>query len=254
MGFVKTREELDKYYGLGVRRFSDARMVGMMFSTRPEVSERLLPPPLEQADLPGGLIFIAEYPKTNLGPGYREAALFMRCKYQGEAGSYCLSMPIDNEARMHNGRDVFGFPKKLAGISLEREGQQVHGWVERDGIRFVEIRVELSGKIPELPPMGPTFLFKALPRIDLTPGFDGPVLLASQRTEIEPHSVEIGTAELTLRPSEHDSWAEVTDPEVITAFYIVSDNTMLPGRVLSEVDPDAYLPHYFKMTDFSVGE
>ena len=114
MGFVKTREELDKYYGLGVRRFSDARMLGVMFSTRPEVSERLLPPPLEQADLPGGLIFIAEYPKTNLGPGYREAALFMRCKYQGEAGSYCLSMPIDNEARMHNGRDVFGFPRRLA--------------------------------------------------------------------------------------------------------------------------------------------
>ena len=254
MGFVKTGEELDKYYGLGVRRFSDARMLGVMFSTRPEVSERLIPPPLEQADLPGGLIFIAEYPKTNLGPGYREAALFMRCKYQGEAGSYCLSMPIDNEARMHNGRDVFGFPKKLAGISLERDGQRVHGWVERDGIRFVEIRVELSGKIPELPPMGPTFLFKAVPRIDLTPGFDGPVLLASQRTEIQPQSLEIGTAELTLRPSEHDPWAEIADPEVMTAFYIVSDNTMLPGKVLTEVDPASYLPHYFKMTDFSVGE
>ncbi len=254
MGFVKTREELDKYYGLGMRRFFGARMLGVMFSTPPEVSQKLLPPPLEQADLPGGLIFIAEYPKTNLGPGYREAALFMRCKYQGEAGSYCLSMPIDNEARMHNGRDVFGFPKKLAEIRLRREGQEVHGWVERDGIRFVEIRAELSGKIPELPAMGPTFLFKAMPRIDLTPGFDGPVLLASQRTQIEPQSLEIGSAELTLRPSEHDPWAEITDPEVMTAFYIVSDNTMLPGKVLSEVDPEAYLPHYFKMTDFSVGE
>jgi hypothetical protein len=102
--------------------------------------------------------------------------------------------------------------------------------------------------------MGPTFLFKAVPRIDLTPGFDGPVLLASQRTEIQPQSLEIGTAELTLRPSEHDPWAEITDPEVMIAFYIVSDNTMLPGKVLGEVDPDAYLPHYFKMTDFSVGE
>jgi len=254
MGFVKTRQELDKYFGLGVRRFSDAKMLAVMFSSRPEVSRKLLPPPLEQADLPGGLIFIADYPKTNLGPGYREAALFLRCKYQGEAGSYCLSMPIDNEARMHNGRDVFGFPKKLAEIQLRREGQQVHGWVERNGIRFVEIRAQLSGRIPELPPMGPTFLFKAMPRIDLTPGFDGPVLLASQRTQIEPKSLEIGGAELVLRPSEHDPWAEITDPEVMTAVYIVSDNTMLPGKVLSEVDPEAYLPHYFKMTDFSVGE
>jgi acetoacetate decarboxylase len=244
MGFVKTGEELDKYFALGVRRFFDARMLGVMFSTRPEVSQKLLPPPLEQADLPGGLIFIAEYPKTNLGPGYREAALFMRCKYQGEAGSYCLSMPIDNEARMHNGRDVFGFPKKLADIHLRRAGQEVHGWVERDGIRFVEIHAQVSGRIPELPPIGPTFLFKAMPRIDLTPGFDGPVL----------HASEIGSAELTLRPSERDPWAEIRDPEVMTAFFIVSDNTMLPGKVLSEVDPEAYLPHYFKMTDFSFGE
>ena len=254
MGFVKTKEELDSYYRLGMRRFMDARMLGVMFNTRPEVTARLLPPPLTQADMPGGLIFIAEYPKTNLGPGYREAALFVRCKYQGEAGSYCLSMPVTNEARMHNGRDVFGFPKKMAKIHLERNGPIVHGWVERDGVRFVEIRVQLAGSLPELPPMGPTFLFKAMPRIDLKPGFDGPVFLASQRTDLEMKSCELGTADLTLRKSEHDPWAEIENPQPVAAFFLVSDNTMNPGRVLAEVDPQAYLPHYFKMTDFSTGE
>jgi acetoacetate decarboxylase len=250
MGFVKTRDELDRYYGLGVRKFTGARMMGVLFETRPEVTARLLPPPLEQADAPGGLIFIADYPVTNLGPGYREGALFVRCKYQGESGSYCLSMPITSEARMHNGRDVFGFPKKMADIHLERTEKGVHGWVEREGTRFVEMEVTLTDTIPELPPMGPTFLFKAMPRIDLTPGFDGPVFLAAQRTEIVPRSVEIGTAELTLRSSEHDPWAEIEDPTVTAAFYLESDNTMLPGRILAEVDPDLYLPHYFKMTDF----
>jgi acetoacetate decarboxylase len=250
MGFVKTRDELDRYYGLGVRKFTGARMMGVLFETRPDVTARLLPPPLEQADAPGGLIFIADYPVTNLGPGYREGALFVRCKYQGESGSYCLSMPITSEARMHNGRDVFGFPKKMAAIHLEKTDKHVHGWVERDGTRFVEIEVTLTDTIPELPPMGPTFLFKAMPRIDLAPGFDGPVFLAAQRTEIVPRSVEIGTAELTLRPSKHDPWAEIEDPTVTAAFYLESDNTMLPGRILAEVDPDLYLPHYFKMTDF----
>jgi acetoacetate decarboxylase len=254
MGFVKTKEELEKYYGLGLRRFIDARMIGVMFRARPEITARLLPPPLEQADVPGGLIFIAEYPETNLGPGYREAALFLRCKYAGEAGSHCLSMPIDSEPRMHNGRDVFGFPKKLAQIHLQQEGEHVHGWVERYGIRFVEIDVKLSGTLPELPPMGPTFLFKAMPRIDLTPGFDGPVFLASQRTDIELKSLRIGTAELTLRESEHDPWAEIEDLEVMATFYLVSDNTMRPGKVLAQVDAEAFLAHYYKMTDFSTGK
>lgn len=254
MGFVKTREELDRYYGLGVRKFVGAKMMGVIFETAPEVTASLLPAPLEQADVPGGLIFIADYPVTNLGPGYREAALFIRCKYLGEAGSHCLSMPITSEPRMHNGRDVFGFPKKLADIHLEKTDRRVHGWVEREGVRFVEIETALTDSIPELPPMGPTFLFKAMPRIDLTPGFDGPVFLASQKTEIAAHSVELGTAELTLRPSEQDPWAEINDPKVTAAFYLESDNTMLPGKILAEVDPDLYLPHYYKMTDFHTGE
>ena len=155
---------------------------------------------------------------------------------------------------MHNGRDVFGFPKKMADIHLQREGQKVHGWVAREGIRFLEIHMELTDTLLELPPMGPTFLFKAMPKIDLTPGFDGPVFLASQTTDIELKSLELGHADLTLRESLHDPWVEIKNPEVMAAFYLVSDNTMQPGKVLAEVDPEAYLPHYYKMTDFSTGE
>jgi acetoacetate decarboxylase len=221
MGFVKTRAELDRYYGLGVREFIDAKMLGVMFETRMEIVERLLPPPLDPPDAAGGLIFIAEYPETNLGPGYREAALFIRCKYQGEAGSYCLSMPIDShESRIYNGRDIFGFPKKKAGIHVEKS---------------------------------PNFLFKGSPRIDLQPGFDGPVMLCRHQTTVEMKSVEIGAAEVVLRESEDDPWAEIEITNVNIGFYLVSDNTMQPGRVLGEVDGDAYLPYYFKMTDFFSG-
>jgi acetoacetate decarboxylase len=254
MGFVKTREELERYYKLGNRKFLGARMLGVMFGTAPEVTAPLLPSPLEQAEAPGGLIFIAEYHQTNLGPGYREAALFIRCRYKGEAGSYCLSMPITSEPRMHNGRDIFGLPKRMADIHLEKKENEVTGWVERNGVRFVEIHTRLEGTLPEMPPMGPTFLFKAMPRIDLKPGFDGPVLLCSQQTDIAPQSLEIGTGEMILRPAKDDPWAEIKNPEIMASFFLVSDNTMRPGKVLAEADSEAYLPHYFKMTDFSAGE
>lgn len=254
MGFVKSKDELDRYFALGVRRFIGARMLGVMFGTRPEVIERLLPPPLEPAAMPGGLIFIAEYPTTNLGPGYREAALFVRCTYQGTPGAYCLSMPIESEeSRLYNGRDIFGFPKKLARIHLEQTGDTVRGWVERHGIRFVDITATLSGTLPELPPQGPTYLFKASPRIDLQPGFDGPVFLCRQQTDIEMRSLEIGTAEVTLTDSAYDPWAEVEVSNVMIAFFLTSDNTMQPGTVIGEVDGDAYLPYYFKIADFFAG-
>jgi acetoacetate decarboxylase len=255
MGFVKTKEELENYYSLGVRKFIGAKMLGVLIEIKPEIIARLLPPPLMPAAAPTGLIFIAEYPVTNLGPGYREAALFITCNYQGEQGSYCLSMPIESEeSRLYNGRDIFGFPKKLAKIHLEKEGQHVHGWVKRHGITFVEIKADLTDTLPELPEMGANFLFKASPCIDLKPGFDGPVLLCRHKTDVEMKSLEIGNADLKFQLSDADPWAELEDPKVVMAFYLISDNTMLPGKVLAEVDADAYLPYYFKITDFFEGK
>lgn len=255
MGFRMSDAELAAWYAGPVREFPQARMAGVMFTADADRIRALLPPPLEQADLPGGLIFVAEYGANNRGAGYREAALFLRCKYQGQPGSYCLSMPIDSPPdRLHNGRDIFGFPKKAADIHFELGETGAYGWVERLGKRFLELRVDAVGELPELPPQGPTYLFKASPRIDLKPGFDGPVLLCAQTTEVLPRSVRIGTAELIIRPSAADPWTDLGDLEVMMAFIIDSHNRMLPGCVLAEVDADAFLPYYFKMTDFGVEE
>ena len=251
MGFVKTDRELAAYYEIPGRHFPGAQMLGAIFQTTPETVARLLPPPLEPADMPNGLVFIAEYPETNLGPGYREAALFLSCQYAGETGNYCLSMPIDSEeARIYNGRDIFGFPKKKASITLERHGDRVRGSVERHGARFFELETTLASSMPSLPPMGANFLFKASPRIDLQPGFDGPVLLCRHQTDIEMKSLEVGGAEVRFHPAPFDPWAEIEVANVLLGFYLVSNNTMRPGSVLTEVDGDAFLPYYFKMTDF----
>lgn len=254
MGFKKTNEELKDYYGIKTRDFKDAEMLGVMFNSTPEKIRELLPEPLEPTPSSSGLIFVAQYQETNLGKGYREAALFLKCKYKGEEGTYCLSMPINDEARMHNGRDIFGYPKKMASIHLEKSQGEANAWVERNGVRILEVKARFSSQMPALPPTGPNFLFKAMPKIDLTPGFDGPVYLARQETTIKLKKLEIGMAEVKLRSTETDPWAQldIANPEMLMAFYLTSDNSMLPGKILAEVDPAGFLPHYFKMTDLHV--
>lgn len=250
MGFVKSPEELAAYYELRVRVFPDAKMMGLVFGLDAGLHRRLLPPPLELPELPGGMMFIAEYGETNLGPGYREAALFLRCSYQGTPGTYCLSMPIDAEAsRLHNGRDIYGFPKKAATIGCEFGPDRATGWVERGGVRFVELTVERSAEIDALPPTGPTFLFKGMPRADLQPGFDGPVLLVSQQTEVKTKRLHVGVPTVTFKPSQLEPWSELAGLEPMMGFVLESENRMLPGKVLGEVDAAAYLPHAFRMTD-----
>lgn len=252
MGFVKTKEEIDAYYKITARHFPGARMLGVSFQTRPSIAAKLVPPPLKADPMGMATAFIAEYPETNLGPGYREAALFIKCTFQGEQGNYCLSMPIDGqEVRLYNGREIFGYPKKAAKIHLEKNDNLVSGWVERHGIRFVEIKVTLASSLPALPPQGPNFLFKASPRIDLQPGFDGPVLLCRQQTDLSVVSLELGAAEVNLQHSEFDPWDELTVGNIFMGFYLVSNNTMQPGKVISEVPGESFLPYFFKMTDFA---
>jgi hypothetical protein len=63
----------------------------------------------------------------------------------------------------------------------------------------------------------------------------------------------MGPGTVTLHASPHDPWAALGDVDVQLAFAMESNNTMQPGEVLTEVDADAFLPHYFKMTDLFTG-
>jgi len=251
MGFVKTEKELDRYFSLSIREFPGAEILGIMYETDPDIVARVLPPPLEPALEAWALCFVAHYPVTNLGPGYHEGALFVRCQFEGEVGNYCLSMPIDDEARMHNGRDIYGFPKKLASIRLKRDGKKVEGSIERLGYRFVTLRADLMNKMDQLPiKLGPTFLFKYSPSVELGRGFDGPVSLVRQRTEIEMESFEMGSGEVIFQDSPLDPWSEIKVKNIMAAYYLVSTNRMLPGKIVGEADPKAFLPYSFLKTDF----
>ena len=252
MGFVRSKEEMDKHFSLGVRQFPGAEMLGILFETDPEVVKRLLPPPLEPADEPWALSYICRFPDTNLGPGYREGAIFVRCSYQNEIGNYCLSMPLDgSDDRIFNGRDIYGFPKKTGTVHLQREGDVAEGWIERKGIKFVRIKSNLMTKMDEPPlKVGPSFLFKFMPRADLKPGFDGPVLLVRQRTEISYECFEMGPGEIEFAKSPFDPWYEIECKNVISSYYFTSTNTMLPGEVVGEADPEDFLPYSFSRTDW----
>lgn len=127
----------------------DAEAINIIYETKPEIVERLLPPPLEPFEIPLVRVYIANFPRTNFGIIYKEVALLLVCKYKGEIGVYTLSMPVDNDMAMVLGRDIFGYPKKVGNIHLEKKGNNVHGWVERNGVRFVEINAKTGIKIPE---------------------------------------------------------------------------------------------------------
>ena len=259
MGFVKTLEEIsERYQKKG--EFYDTEVLTVFFETKQEVVERLLPSPLKPTALPVGGAFVANYPRTNFGVTYLESALFLLAQYNGEEGAYFLAMPVTDDIALILGREIFGYPKKMAEISLEREGNDVKGWTERHGIRFFEVKAKLTGNFNdaiaqqmvtqsmEATPDLVAYNFKYFPAPE-GGGFDYNPRLIKEVITRKPKSIEMGEAELILRPSEHDPWDDVEIVRVLGAMYTVGDSTMLPGSVVAEADQAQFAPYAFMKLD-----
>lgn len=259
MGFVKSLEEISRM-SRQTGEFNDAEVLTVYFETTPEVFKRLLPAPLKPAALPIGAAFVANYPKTNFGVTYLECALFLLAQHEGEEGAFCLSMPVTNDIALILGREIFGYPKKMADIKFVRAGENASGWAERHGTRFFEVKAKLNGKFNDVgvqqllseqmksAPDVTIFNFKYFQSPERK-GFDYNPRLVREVIECKPKSVEMGEAELRFRHSEHDPWFDVEIVRVYGAVYTVGDNTMLPGSVVAEVDQTDFMPYAFMKLD-----
>ncbi len=263
MGFVKTLQEIMSY-ARTTTDFYSAEMLIVFWETKPEIVARLLPPPLKPAPRPVAMAFVADYPRTNFDVVYKESALFLRAVYNGEEGGYCLSMPVTNDIAMAAGREFLGFPKKMADIHFRRDGASVEGWTERRGVRFMEIRARLTGKFNDpsaqeilTASMKPgadggipaiSYNFKHFPAPE-GGAFDYNPRLVKQETVLRPKEMLLGEAEVVLRHSAYDPWAEVEIVRVLGALYTKGDNSMLRGKAVAEVGMMEFAPYAFLKWD-----
>jgi acetoacetate decarboxylase len=259
MSFVKTYEEILEHTKESTD-FYDAEMLTLVWETTPEVIEKLLPPPLKPASMSGVVAFLANYPSTNFSLPYLESALFVSASYEGQEGFYCLSMPVTNDMGMAGGRERFGYPKKMANIAFQREGDTIEGWTERHGIRFMKVKANLTGKINDqsamdellrfgLNPAGEysylAYTFKHSPSPVAGEAFDYPPRLVRGETVFRPKKFVFAEVEIEVTPSEFDPWHEVPVQRMLGGFYSVGDNSMLKGKVVAEVDPIEFAPYAF---------
>lgn len=263
MGFVKTLQEIMSF-NRPTADFYAAEMLTILWETKPATVAKLLPPPLQPASQPVAMAFVANYPRTNFDVTYKESALFLRAVYNGEEGGYCLSMPVTNDIAMAAGREVFGFPKKMADIHIGRNGHSVEGWTERRGIRFMEVRAKLTGKFNDpaaqeivmaarnLGADGSikaiSYNFKHFPAPEGT-SFDYNPRLVKQETILRPKEILLGEAEIIFRHSDYDPWAEVEVVKMLGALYTVGDNSMLRGKSVAEVGFMEFAPYAFLKWD-----
>lgn len=217
-----------------------------VWETDPDALAAVLPPPLKPTGRPLVRVNIS---KVDL-PGYPLGAgsFAVAAHHGGVDGWYPLVMPMTHERALTGGREVFGEPKKLGEVTLEREGLAVHARMARHGIAFVEVRGAVSGELPPPEPSRKTdFYFKFLPAVDGS-GFDaGPVLVHCVRNE-RVRRLERVSGDVVLRESMYDPVADLPVRRLVdlTLGEKTSDQR---GRVVERVAAEALLPYVHQRYD-----
>jgi acetoacetate decarboxylase len=223
--------------------FTGARIFLAAYRTDPQAVADSLPPGFTPAEVPTASVFVAEYPETNFGSVYREAALMVACSFAGEPGNLCLGMVVDDDTALIGGREVYGFPKKMADIRLAIEGSRVRGSAARRGITFLEIAADLSAPVDlPAPPTTPIFLVKGFPSAALD-GLEWAPKVVRMQNRMTTRETRLASGlQVTLRESELDRWAAIPAVEPILGAHVVADFAMTAGRVVGELDPIACAP------------
>ena len=253
VSFVKSQEEIEKIRKMEITYY-DAEGLMIWTLTKEEVIKKVLPPPLKPWDEALALFFIVNYPRTSFGLSYHEGILAISAEYKEQPGMYMLSMPVTNDMAMAAGREIAGYPKKMANIYLNKDGQKVTGWIERQGTRFVELQAELTGtgndeeansilsKFIGTAPAYFTFIRRPVPK---GVSLEEKVYLCQFPLAQSIKEIEIGKGEVILKESKTDPWIEIEIDTVIGATYMISDNMSEGATILEEIDPVEFSPYAF---------
>jgi len=73
------------------------------------------------------------------------------CLFNGQVFLHVPLIYVDNDAAMAGGREIGGWPKKMATISMDRVGDEYRCSFERRGERLASARMHVGGKLFSTP-------------------------------------------------------------------------------------------------------
>jgi acetoacetate decarboxylase len=242
MGFVKTPDEVARLKQvLGTARFVGGEMLGVTFRTDPDAVARVLPPGLEPVDEPLARVVVGRWRSNSVGD-FQGGALYVAAQRDGVAADYVLSMFMDRDVPLLFGRDLYGEPKKIATVGLFRQHDRVTGWIERGGVRLIEVEAALGDDRGPSAGTSGNFNVKALLAAD-GQGLHGDAAVTLAQYASQTHvDRPLGDPQLRVRGTAHDPLDELPVLEVTGGAYTEGDMSATCS-VVGTIAADAFLPY-----------
>ena len=218
----------------------------MAYLTDPAAIARILPPPLKPFMMPVVTLSVCHIHKPTFADDYYESILGVYAMYGKTLGLYPISLVLGGpgaEMAVQCGRDNGSIPKKLgAEFVMRRSGNTVTAGVTRRGTQLVNLKLELgrynsplTHALYQAPAPGKRifgggfyFHFDREPDENGISHFMNGALLQNL-CEYNYKTWEPGFAELTLKSSADDPWAELPISTVIGGAY--SQNSLLVHKL-----------------------
>ncbi|MEM8552571.1 MAG: acetoacetate decarboxylase [Pseudomonadota bacterium] len=217
----------------GPYRFVNREFLIVSYRTDPDALAAVVPEPLEMAEPVVHFEFI-RMPDSNGFGDYTEAGQVIPVTYQGTRGAYVHAMYLDDGPPILGGRELWGFPKKLASPKLEVRKEVLVG-----ELTFQQVPVAtatMGYKHRDLPAEevmpslnAPNFLLKIVPHVDGTARVCE--LVRYHMEDITLKGAWAGPAALQLYAHALAPVAQLPVLEVVGAKHILCDLTLGLGSV-----------------------
>jgi acetoacetate decarboxylase len=218
------------------------------YETDPEALRAVLPPPISPPAEPLVRVTIATVDVGRGYPTFGAGTFAVHARHDETDGDYALVMPMTTEQAVIGGRETFGEPKKLAEVSLVRDGDDVRGSFTRMGTTFVEINGRVSGSLEPTPARTRTsFYLKFLPSPS-GKGFDGEPMLVYCRRDEKTRSLWNIDGEVTLRESRFDPVVDLPVRK-LRGIELAERSSIQTGEVMTTVPADWIAPYVHQRYD-----
>ncbi|MFR5880360.1 acetoacetate decarboxylase [bioreactor metagenome] len=136
---------------------------------------------------------------------------------------------------MAAGREIWGYPKKLAEMTFEESGNSVHSTLTRRGVQLISIDFEKDNSVADYlrPTMQPRLQLKRFVRADGT-GFDMDQIITNTLTGSTVREQHLGNAKVTINGSKQDPLEWFEPLGIVGSEFIVADFVLGYGKVLKE--------------------
>lgn len=223
-------------YPPGPYRFIDREYVIITYRTDPEALRAVVPEPLEIGEPLVKYEFIRMPDSTGFGD-YTETGQVIPVTFQGQEGGYVHSMFLDDDAPIAGGREIWGFPKKLAKPALVHEGDVIVGTLHYGSVLCATATMGYKHKILEKEPIlkslqKANFLIKVIPHVDGTPRICELVRYYLQDVEVK--GAWSGPSDLQLYRHVFADVARLPVLEIVSAVHILADLTLGLGEVVHD--------------------